>query len=544
MSGAKRLDLAGTGSMVVDRICATPRAIGPDEKILLQPDAQGRVVRQLVGGVTLNHLGWARLFGLRVGIFGKQAADADGRFLRAGMASVGIETALDLSGGASSFAQVYVDPQGGRAIYMARGATGELSASDVDERHRAVIESARTVTTEISQVPLEAVVRVLETARECGALGVVDVDVPLRDAVPGLGSEAELHAALESAAVIKASLSSLEGLVEGSDPEAIAKQIARRYSPEAVVLTLGADGAAVFVDGRFSRVAAASADVTDTTGAGDAFLGGLLAGRHLGLDWEASALLGNACGAACCERYGGFPDAPAVCLERALAYWTALGGAALSLGDDGPAASSADAAVGSFLDAAGREIERATAELDRPALTAAASLIRESERDGGRVHVTGVGKPEHLAHYAASLLSSTGTPAVFLHGTEATHGSVGQLRPGDVVIAISNSGATPELLATADAVLSRGARLVAVTGSADSPLGRAAEVVLEAAVSSEGGPLDLAPRASILVEALVLQALSVELQAGSDFGRREYHERHPAGALGARSAGGDDGEDG
>ena len=125
----KSLDLAGTGSMVVDRLCSTPRLIGPDEKVLLQPDSQGRVVAQRVGGVMLNQLGWARLFGLRVGVFGTQADDADGRFLRRAMAELGIETSLDLSGGASSFAQVYVDPDGGRAIYMARGATGELDGT-------------------------------------------------------------------------------------------------------------------------------------------------------------------------------------------------------------------------------------------------------------------------------------------------------------------------------------------------------------------------------------------------------------------------------
>ncbi len=117
-------DLAGTGSMVVDLICSTPRFIGEDEKVLLEGRAPEPAVRRLVGGVTLNHLGWASLFGLRCCAFGKQADDDEGRFLRAGMARLGIEPAIDLSGSASSFAHVYVDGQGGRAIYMARGATG------------------------------------------------------------------------------------------------------------------------------------------------------------------------------------------------------------------------------------------------------------------------------------------------------------------------------------------------------------------------------------------------------------------------------------
>ena len=235
----KSLDLAGTGSMVVDRLCATTRLIGADEKVLLRPDSQGRIVNQRVGGVVLNQLGWARLFGLRVGVFGRQADDADGRFLRRAMTQLGIETSLDLSGSASSFAQIYVDPEGGRAIYMARGATGELSASQVDASHAAMIAGAQVVTTEISQVPLGAVIRVLESAREAGAVGVLDVDVPLHDAVPSLGEEEELHAALSAASVLKASLSSLRGLVDVTDPADVAKHLERRYAPDAVVLTLG-----------------------------------------------------------------------------------------------------------------------------------------------------------------------------------------------------------------------------------------------------------------------------------------------------------------
>lgn len=531
---AKRLDLAGTGSMVVDRLCRAPHLIGADQKVLLQPDPDGRVVHQRVGGVTLNHLGWARLFGLRVGIFGKQADDADGRFLRRGMSELGIETSLDLSGSASSFAQVYVDSDGGRAIYMARGATGELTAAEIDVHHAEMIAAARVVTTEVSQVPLEAVIRVLESARDAGGIGVLDVDVPLRDAVPGLGSEAQLHAALSAASVLKASLSSLEGLIDATDPADVAKQLEHRYAPDAVVLTLGAEGAAVFAAGRLSLVAAASADVVDTTGAGDAFLGGLLAGRSLGLDWEAAARLGNACGAACCERVGGFPDDPQACLQRALALHAALGGASIEVPVPAPAA---DPAVGSFLRSAAEEVERAADAIDRAALRAAARLIRDAEASGGRVHVTGVGKPEHLAHYAASLLSSTGTPAVFLHGTEASHGSVGQLRAGDVVIAISNSGETAELLAAVEAVRALGARLIGVTADSGSSLGRASELVVEVGANREGGPLGLAPRASVLVAALALQALSVELQASSDFGRDDYHARHPAGTLGRRSSG-------
>ena len=94
--------------------------------------------------------------------------------------------------------------------------------------------------------------------------------------------------------------------------------------------------------------------------------------------------------------------------------------------------------------------------MDYPALERAAELILAAKAAGKRLHISGIGKPAHLAGYAASLFSSTGTPAYFLHGTEAVHGSCGQLVPGDVVIFISNSGETAEMMATVSAVKNNG----------------------------------------------------------------------------------------
>lgn len=189
------------------------------------------------------------------------------------------------------------------------------------------------------------------------------------------------------------------------------------------------------------------------------------------------------------------------------------------------------------LDVAARELASLSERHDGAALEAAADLIEAAESKGGRVHVTGVGKPEHVAHYAASLLSSTGTPATFMHATEALHGSLGQLVPGDVVIAISNSGTTSECLLAAEAVAGYGGRLIAVTGGLDSPLAAAADVTLDAGVKEEGGPLGLAPRASVAAEILVLAALGAVLQERRGLDRAQYAARHPAGALGQKARG-------
>ena len=179
-----------------------------------------------------------------------------------------------------------------------------------------------------------------------------------------------------------------------------------------------------------------------------------------------------------------------------------------------------------------RELDAALDRMKTEDFLPAARMIRESEAAGGRLHVTGIGKPAHIAAYAASLFSSTGTPAYFLHGTEAVHGSCGQLVPGDVVICISNSGETAELKATAAAIRRNGCKVIAVTGNPDSWLARFADLTLPASVGEEGGPLDRAPRASVLVETLVLQGLSVVLQEMRGLTPQEYVLRHPGGTLG------------
>lgn len=189
-------------------------------------------------------------------------------------------------------------------------------------------------------------------------------------------------------------------------------------------------------------------------------------------------------------------------------------------------------ALDDFLAATGDEVRGILSTLDREALQNAAALIWEAEERGGRVHITGIGKPAHVASYLASLMSSTGTPTYFLHGTEAVHGSCGQLVPGDVVICISNSGETQELKATAEAVRSNGCKIVAVTGNRRSWLYRFADAGIPAGVTREGGPLGRAPRASILVETIALQALSVLLQEKRGLTPQEYVARHPGGALG------------
>ena len=185
-----------------------------------------------------------------------------------------------------------------------------------------------------------------------------------------------------------------------------------------------------------------------------------------------------------------------------------------------------------FVDISKAEINRCFSTVDTENIQKAAQLILQAKNNGNRLHITGIGKPSYVAGYAASLISSTGTPAYYLHGTEAVHGSCGQLCEGDVVICISNSGETAELKATAMAIRNNGCGIISVTGNPDSWLGKYGDVCLCAAVEQEGGPLNRAPRPSILAEMFVLQCLSVVLQEATGITPTEYVKRHPGGSLG------------
>jgi len=152
----------------------------------------------------------------------------------------------------------------------------------------------------------------------------------------------------------------------------------------------------------------------------------------------------------------------------------------------------------------------------------------------GRVVVSGIGKSGHIGTKIASTLASTGTPAFFVHPAEASHGDLGMITAQDVMIALSNSGESAELVAIVPLVKRRGARLIAVTGNPRSALAREADVHLDAAVSEEACPLGLAPTASTTAALALGDALAVALLEARGFGPEDFARSHPGGALGRR----------
>ena len=152
----------------------------------------------------------------------------------------------------------------------------------------------------------------------------------------------------------------------------------------------------------------------------------------------------------------------------------------------------------------------------------------------GRVVVMGMGKSGHVGRKIAATLASTGTPAMFVHPAEASHGDLGMIKAVDVVLAISNSGESDELAAIVPLVKRLGAPLVAMTGQPRSTLARHADVVLDSGVEKEACPLNLAPTASTTAQLALGDALAVALLDARGFRAEDFARSHPGGALGRK----------
>jgi arabinose-5-phosphate isomerase len=171
-------------------------------------------------------------------------------------------------------------------------------------------------------------------------------------------------------------------------------------------------------------------------------------------------------------------------------------------------------------------VDRVDAEFER-----AVQLLCDCR---GRVVVTGMGKSGIICRKIAATLSSTGTPAFFLHPAEAIHGDIGAIREDDVVIALSQSGETEELLRLLESIRRLGARLVAISGHPSSTLARAADVTLNCGVTAEACPLNLAPTASTTAALALGDALAMTVLVRKGFREEDFASLHPGGKLGRR----------
>ncbi len=185
---------------------------------------------------------------------------------------------------------------------------------------------------------------------------------------------------------------------------------------------------------------------------------------------------------------------------------------------------------------------RATFDIEAEAVLGLKARVGDSFVDAvrkilevrGRVVVMGMGKSGHVGRKIAATLASTGTPAMFVHPAEASHGDLGMIKAVDLVLAISNSGEVEELTVILPVVKRQGVPLIAITGRADSTLARHADIVLDAGVAKEACPLNLAPTASTTAQMAMGDALAVALLDARGFGSEDFARSHPGGALGRK----------
>jgi len=174
-------------------------------------------------------------------------------------------------------------------------------------------------------------------------------------------------------------------------------------------------------------------------------------------------------------------------------------------------------------------INKAAGRLTDSSFTKAVEILLNAK---SKIVVCGIGKSGHVGKKLSATLCSTGSPACFLHPSEAVHGDLGIHQHGDPVIYLSNSGTTPELIALEPIFRSRGAKIVGLLGNVESPLGEKADVVIDASVDKEADPLGIVPTASFAVASSLGDALSSTLMKRRNFSENEYAQTHPAGQLG------------
>lgn len=294
------IDVVGIGSCTVDFFALVPRLLGPEEK------TNANSLEIHAGGVTANNLTQVARLGAKAGWLGLLGDDDNGRiiekeFLDDGMDISGIEV---VKGERSSLTWIPVDMEGERSIYMFPNVTGKISAHQVHTRFAPHIKAAKHFHTEASQLPLVPVREAMQVAREAGVRVLFDLDVsPNFFCQCNLGTQEELAAALKFVDVLKPCKAAALEFTGEEDRERMARKLLQ-MGPSVVAITMGAEGCLLASKEQIVHVPAFTVKVVDTTGAGDAFMGGLSFGLLQKWDLDRVGAFANACAALCCTRVG------------------------------------------------------------------------------------------------------------------------------------------------------------------------------------------------------------------------------------------------
>jgi fructokinase len=297
---APKVDVVGIGSCAVDFFAIVPRLLGYGEKI----NATRMEVH--AGGVTANMLTQVARLGTGTGWLGLIGDDENGRIIQKAFAEdnmdlAGVEV---VKGERSALTWIPVNPEGERCIYMFPNVTGKLSILHVRNRFSAHIKNAKHFHTEASQLPIAPLKEAMRLAKEAGVRIFLDMDVtPRFFAQMNLGRQDELCDALKLVDVLKPCKAAAREMTGITDYNRMADQLLN-LGPKIVAITQGEDGCLIASREKKVQVPAFRVNVVDTTGAGDAFMGGLSYGLLQGWDLERVGIFANACAALCCTKVG------------------------------------------------------------------------------------------------------------------------------------------------------------------------------------------------------------------------------------------------
>jgi len=297
---ATKVDVVGIGSCAVDFFAIVPRLLGSEEKI----NATRMEIH--AGGVTANNLTQVARLGTTTGWLGLIGDDENGRIIQKAFA----DDSMDLSGvevvkgERSALTWIPVNPEGERCVYMFPNITGKLSVFHVRNRFAAHIRGAKHFHTEASQLPILPLKEAMRVAQEANVRVFLDMDVtPRFFAQMNLGRQEELCDSLKLVDVLKPCKAAAREMTGVTDYNRMA-DLLLNLGPKLVAITQGEDGCLIASREKRVQVPAFRVNVVDTTGAGDAFMGGLSYGLLQGWDLERAGLFANACAALCCTKVG------------------------------------------------------------------------------------------------------------------------------------------------------------------------------------------------------------------------------------------------
>ena len=297
----KNYDVAGMGSCLVDYIVLVPKLAGPDEKINVDGDAHVEC-----GGATICNLVQSARLGLKSVWLGKIGDDRNGRIILDAFQEEGMgREAIVVPGASSAYTWIPVDKDGERCIYIFSNITHTLTAQEVRDRYTDIIGSARIFHTEIGVLGLDAVLEGLRIAKKAGVTTLVDLDVDVDIFIHAnkRGRPEQVGELLSLCDILKGSCHHAMDYTKKSTPAEAAKAVLAR-GPRMVALTHGSKGSYLLTEKEAIEQPIFKVQAIDSTGAGDAFTGGLSFGVLQGWPLAKTAEFASACGAYCCLRVG------------------------------------------------------------------------------------------------------------------------------------------------------------------------------------------------------------------------------------------------